>query len=60
MDFHRIRIKIRRSGAGDKFEVVKETHKAGNWNGEPDEVEVVDRGLTKEEAVALAEKTRNS
>lgn len=58
MDFNRIRVKVKKSGSGSQWEVVKETHNAGNWNGEPDSVEVVDRGLSRDEAVKRAERER--
>jgi hypothetical protein len=58
MEFDRIRVKAKKSGAGSKWEVVKETHKAGNWNGTPDKVDVIDRGLTRDEAIKLAERNR--
>ncbi len=59
MDFDRVRVKAKKSGMGGKWEVVKEIHKAGNWNGNPDEVTVVDRGLTREAAMDKAKRERN-
>ena len=59
MEFDRVRVKAKKSGAGGKWEVIKEIHKAGNWNGSPDEVEVVDRGMTRDEAIERAKRERN-
>ena len=59
MEFDRVRVKAKKSGAGNKWEVIKEVHKAGNWDGEPDVVEVVDRGLTRDAAIERAKRERN-
>ena len=59
MEFDRIRTRLKKSKAGSKYEVVKETHKAGSdWNGEPDTVEVIDRGLSLDEAKERVKKLR--
>lgn len=59
MDFDRVRVKAKKSSMGGKWEVIKEIHKAGNWDGNPDEETVVDRGLTRDEAIERAKRERN-
>lgn len=58
-NFDRIRIKHRRAEQGSTWEVVKETHTAGHWDGPPAEVQVLERGLDREEAEARAKKARD-
>ena len=57
-NFDRIRIKCRKVPRGTSWEVVKETHKAGNWNGPPAEVEVIADRLTRTEAQDRVKKER--
>lgn len=59
MNFDRIRVRMRRA-SGSTWEVVKETHTAGQWEGSPSEVEVLEKGLTREKAAALVKKERGA
>ncbi len=58
-NFDRVRIKCRKVPRGMTWEVVKETHKAGNWDGPPSEVEVIADRLTRTEALDRAIKERD-
>jgi hypothetical protein len=58
-NFDRIRIKHRKAEHSNNWEVVKETHTAGNWDGPPAEVQVLERGLTRQGAKDRAKQERD-
>ncbi len=57
-NFDRIRIKSRKATGGSSWEVVKETHKAGEWDGPPATVEIIADRLTRSEADKRVKKER--